>query len=319
MFLDGADVGWLGVHPHGPQLALDLELAAGPHDLRLMVDNLGRFNYGANTGERKGLLDTLYLDGQQEDLSAGWTALWQEAAFAGEAIAGARPAHLRPDAENVHLGRFAFQGTSVWLLREFEATPGRAYRLHLTGDRNAGALFVNGAAVARFSRHNGGGFIDQDISALVRPGTNVIALHIQGYAGLAWRATLLSYDPAQPLPARWSFAGGIMASEPVVALEAPPSGPAFYQAPFDYDPAVHGPGPFKINLAGLRKGQIWVNGRHLGRYWHLGPQEWYKLPASWLRASGNHLLIFDEEGALPTQFWVATDLAAARRLAGLET
>ncbi|HEU4324115.1 MAG TPA: beta-galactosidase, partial [Roseiflexaceae bacterium] len=183
VFLDGTDVGWLGVHPRGPRLTLDLDVSAGPHDLRLMVDNLGRFNYGANTGERKGLLDTLYLDARQEDLSAGWVALWQEAAFAGEAIAGARPAHLRPDAENVHLAHFAFQGPSVWLLREFAAEPGRAYRLRLTGDRNAGALFVNGVAVARFSRHNGGGFIDQDISGLLRPGANVIALNIQGYAG----------------------------------------------------------------------------------------------------------------------------------------
>lgn len=332
VLLDGADRGWLGLHPRGPRLTLELELPAGAHELRLLVDNLGRFNYGAGIGEPKGLLDTLYLDARQDDLSEGWAALWQEALFAGEALAAARPAHVRPDAEQVSLARFAFQGPSVWLLRDFAATPGRAYRLLITGDRNSGALFLNGVALARFSRHNGGGLIDQDISALVRPGANTLALNIQGYAGAPWRATLLSYDPRRPLPARWSFRAGLTPQDR--ELETPNSeprtpnpgrenraapadgaiaGPLFQRVTFAYDPALHGAGPFKLNLAGMRKGQLWLNGRNLGRYWHVGPQEWYKLPVSWLQAA-NELLIFDEEGADPGQIWIALDLPGARRL-----
>ena len=97
VLLDGEDVGWLGVHPHGPRLALPIHLSAGRHDLRVLADNLGRFNYGSNTGERKGLLDTLYWGGRQRDLTPGWVALWQEAVFAGESIAGAQPDAVRPD------------------------------------------------------------------------------------------------------------------------------------------------------------------------------------------------------------------------------
>ncbi|MBK9713313.1 MAG: hypothetical protein IPO81_18665 [Kouleothrix sp.] len=88
----------------------------------MLADNLGRLNYGSNTGERKGLLDTLYLGGRQIDPTAGWVALWQEAVFAGEALAGARAAFVRPDAaENVSPGNLAFQGPSLWLLRDVEA------------------------------------------------------------------------------------------------------------------------------------------------------------------------------------------------------
>lgn len=291
--LNGQDVGWLGIHPHGPQFTATLPVQAGQNDLRLLVDNLGRFNYGSNTGEQKGLLDTLYHGGQQHDISGGWVALWQEAVFAGEALANAKPWAVRPDAADVHLGRFAHQGQSVWLLRSFAAAAGYGYRLHITGDRNPGAVFVNGVAASRFSRHHGGGFQSIDLGPYLMPGTNVIALNIQHYAGLAWRATLLEYDMARPIAAEWSFRAGVTPGKP--ATEA---GMCFHRATFGYAPATDGDGPFRLAVHGLDKGQIWLNGRDVGRYWQIGPQEHYKLPASWMQAE-NELLLFDETGRQP--------------------
>ncbi len=325
VLLDGEDIGWLGVHPQGPRLALPIRLTDGRHDLRVLADNLGRFNYGSNTGERKGLLDTLYWGGRQHDLTAGWVALWQEAVFAGEAIAGARPDAVRPDMEDVSLDNFAFQGPSVWLLREFEAEETLSYLIQITGDRNPGALFVNGTAVARFSRHHGGGYIKADISHLTKPGTNVLALNIQGYAGAAWRATLLEYDRAQAIDATWSFRPGLEAGDlrmdasdavQVSSLQPPASSMAFYRASFAYDAASHGAGPFKLHLPGMVKGQIWLNGRNLGRYWQIGPQECYKLPVSWLRAD-NVLAIFDEAGARPDDVWISTDALGASQFVAI--
>src|SRR5262249_49066032 len=110
VLLDGGDVGWLGIHPQGPRLALPVRLASGRHDLRILADNLGRFNYGSNTGERKGLLDTLYWGGRQHDLTSGWVALWQEAGFAREAIAGARAAAGGPRPAGGGRGNFALPG-----------------------------------------------------------------------------------------------------------------------------------------------------------------------------------------------------------------
>ena len=56
--------------------------------------------------------------------------------------------------------------------------------------------------------------------------------------------------------------------------------------------------PFMFDAHGLRKGHLWLNGRALGRYWQIGPQEFYKVPAAWLQAE-NELLIFEEEDGLP--------------------
>lgn len=290
VLLNGEFIGVLGVHPHGPRYTLPLSLPAGRHDLRLLVDNLGRFNYGLNLGERKGLLAPLYLDGAQADISDGWAAYWQEVQFAGEAVANVKPWAARPDAVNVHLGRFAWSGPMVWLVRTIEVVAGRRYRVHITGDRNSGAFFVNGIAVERFSRHRSGGLIATDITDLLRPGINTLALQILNYAGAPWRATLVSYDADRPLPARWSFRAGVTVSD----QPAPPTGPAFVQAVFarsDLPANLH---RLALRPGTLDKGQIWLNGQNCGRFWQIGPQEEYKLPVSWLTAQ-NELLLFVEQ------------------------
>ena len=84
----------------------------------------------------------------------------------------------------------------------------------------------------------------------------------------------------------------------------------FHRAHFSYDAATHGTGPFKLYLPGMRKGQIWLNGQNVGRYWQIGPQEAYKLPVSWLQAE-NELLLFDEEGATPENVWIGIDALGA--------
>lgn len=290
VLLNGEFIGVLGVHPHGPRYMLPLSLPAGRHDLRLLVDNLGRFNYGLNLGERKGLLAPLYLNGAQADISDGWAAYWQEVQFAGEAVANVKPWAARPDAVNVHLGRFAWSGPMVWLIRTIEVAAGRRYRVHITGDRNSGAFFVNGIAVERFSRHRSGGFITTDITDLLRPGINTLALQILNYAGAPWQATLISYDAERPLPARWSFRAGVTVSD----QPAPPTGPAFVQAVFARSDLPVNLRRLAVRPGTLDKGQIWLNGQNCGRFWQIGPQEEYKLPVSWLTAQ-NELLLFIEQ------------------------
>ena len=298
VFIDGQPIGTVGISPDGPCWTLPVNLAAGQHNLRMLVDNLGRFNYGSNTGEQKGLLDHVYWGSKQEDLSKGWTALWQEAAFAGEALANAKPQHVRADAPDVDLGNFAFQGAHVWLLRDIDVAEGEGVILQFTGDRNPGALYVNGQAVQRFSRHHGGGYIKRDVSALLKPGRNTLALHIENYAGAAWQGQLLRFDRTQALQGEWYFKQGVTPSPTLPRLAGEEAVPRFYRARFAYDAEQHGREPFAFDAHGLRQGHLWLNGRALGRYWQIGPQEFYKVPAAWLQAE-NELLIFEEDDGAP--------------------
>ncbi|XP_059575794.1 beta-galactosidase-1-like protein 2 isoform X2 [Alligator mississippiensis] len=52
-----------------------------------------------------------------------------------------------------------------------------------------------------------------------------------------------------------------------------------------------------LKLEGWEKGVVFVNGRNLGRYWKIGPQETLYLPATWLWPGNNEIVVFEEHTA----------------------
>ncbi|KAL0308499.1 UNVERIFIED_CONTAM: Beta-galactosidase, partial [Sesamum radiatum] len=99
----------------------------------------------------------------------------------------------------------------------------------------------------------------------------------------------------------------------------------WYKTTFD---APEGSDPLAIDMINMGKGEIWINGQSIGRHWpgyiakgscgecnYAGTfsekkcqrgcdqpsQRWYHLPRSWLKSSGNLLVVFEEWGGDPTQ------------------
>ncbi len=71
---------------------------------------------------------------------------------------------------------------------------------------------------------------------------------------------------------------------------APAGRPAFYRGSFRPD----GAGDTWLDLSGWGKGVVWVNGRLLGRYWHIGPQQTLFVPGCWLRpGKANDIVVLD--------------------------
>ena len=73
----------------------------------------------------------------------------------------------------------------------------------------------------------------------------------------------------------------------------PCSGPCFYRAHFK----VEKPGDTFLDTRKLDKGMVWINGRPLGRFWNVGPQQTLYLPAPFLRSGENEIVVFDLNGA----------------------
>ncbi|MEU6801165.1 glycoside hydrolase family 35 protein [Streptomyces neyagawaensis] len=65
--------------------------------------------------------------------------------------------------------------------------------------------------------------------------------------------------------------------------------PAFHHGTFDVDT----PADTFLSLPGWTKGQAWVNGFHLGRYWNRGPQRTLYVPAPVLRPGTNELVLLE--------------------------
>ncbi|GER49164.1 beta-galactosidase [Striga asiatica] len=84
----------------------------------------------------------------------------------------------------------------------------------------------------------------------------------------------------------------------------------WYKTTFD---ALEGSNPVALNLGTMGKGEAWINGQSIGRYWisFLTPagtpsQIWYHLPRSFLRPTGNLLVLFEEEIGNPLGITVDT-------------
>ncbi|CAL5384877.1 unnamed protein product [Camellia sinensis] len=84
----------------------------------------------------------------------------------------------------------------------------------------------------------------------------------------------------------------------------------WYKTTFD---APGGTDPIVLSLGSMGKGEAWVNGKSIGRYWisFLTPagtptQTWYNVPRSFLTPTGNLLVVLDEEYGNPLDISIGT-------------
>ncbi|XP_060198279.1 beta-galactosidase 16-like isoform X1 [Lycium barbarum] len=84
----------------------------------------------------------------------------------------------------------------------------------------------------------------------------------------------------------------------------------WYKSVFD---APKGDDPIALNLGSMGKGEAWVNGQSIGRYWvsfrtlaGIPSQTWYNIPRSFLQQGDNLLVLFEEETGNPLDITVDT-------------
>ncbi|HXD00876.1 MAG TPA: beta-galactosidase, partial [Verrucomicrobiae bacterium] len=68
--------------------------------------------------------------------------------------------------------------------------------------------------------------------------------------------------------------------------------PAFWRGTFQLEK----PGDTFMDLRGWGKGDLWVNGHCLGRFWNIGPTQTAYAPGCWLRSGTNEIMILDYVG-----------------------
>jgi beta-galactosidase len=78
--------------------------------------------------------------------------------------------------------------------------------------------------------------------------------------------------------------------------KAAAEGPTLYRGTF----SIGKPTDTFLDMRAYGKGQIWVNGHALGRYWRIGPQGGLYLPGAWLHPGRNEVVLLDlDGGAVP--------------------
>ena len=83
------------------------------------------------------------------------------------------------------------------------------------------------------------------------------------------------------------------ASRNFVPLDANAKAPiGFYKGTF----TIKKVGDTFINMEHWGKGQVWVNGHAMGRFWNIGPQQTLYMPGCWLRKGENEIIVMDVVG-----------------------
>lgn len=69
-------------------------------------------------------------------------------------------------------------------------------------------------------------------------------------------------------------------------------GPAYYRTTFNLDQ----PGDVFLDMQTWGKGMVWVNGKAMGRFWEIGPQQTLFMPGCWLKKGENEIIVLDLKG-----------------------
>ena len=65
--------------------------------------------------------------------------------------------------------------------------------------------------------------------------------------------------------------------------------PAYYRATFELDRV----GDVFLDMQTRGKGMVWVNGKAMGRFWKIGPQQTLFMPGCWLKRGKNEIIVLD--------------------------
>ena len=305
IFRDGKPEAFIGDGPGGNGLAPASMTVGGT--LTVLVDNFGRYNYGAQVGEEKGLRSDFYVAkpvklGKPKVTDAPGPDMFQLAGYVPmQRVGERRPAQ-----------------TLTWSIKPGTRQP---MVLDLRGLPVAALLRVNGEAVATWHPVATGErlrvVLDPTVDGPFTGGTNTVELALtdplpDGAKPLD-HLTLYQCTANLTRKADWAFAPWVIPGDDAFSNAKPKEGqPTWYRTTFN---GRDGRCPLFLHPKGLSKGQIYLNGHNVGRYFMqtpdkkpVPPQSLYYLPEPWLHANKpNTLTLFDEHGFSPSSVELVHD------------
>jgi hypothetical protein len=281
VFANAQFVGTWGVGEGADRKPIPVSLRRGANDITLLVDNLGRVNYGSRLGEMKGLYGHIY---DAKPLRTRKFKLKREETFS-KRIVPRSLSHMIPELE----------AGPIWLA-EMDLTLSSVTPVHLsfTDVPHHVAVLCNDRVVGFYPSH-GMNYGDMTLGTELRKGRNRLKMLLWGDVDPKVLDHVVFHTLLEPISAgaKWRFRPWQMpeAEGPVVGKDQP----AWYATGFERPASDL---PVFLTILGAKKGQIFLNRHNVGRFWTIGPQQAYYLPECWLEDE-NELLIFEESGRIP--------------------
>lgn len=283
VFLNGAFLGTWGRGANARRALMDCQFKKGNNTLVVFADNLGRCTSAERLGELKGLYGQVF---EAKLLRISKPKLRKVEALPKRIV----PRHL------IHTTPI-LERLPLWEA-EISLNLSKVSPIHLSfaGVPHSVAVQCNDRAVALFIGETAN-FGDVTLGPELHKGKNVIRLLLWGDVKAKVLSSFALHELREELSAegQWQFRAW---TPPVANGGKTRAGyPTWFASRFKC-PVTDV--PLFAELGGVRKGQLFLNGHNLGRFWSVGPQSFYYLPECWLEED-NELLIFEEQGKAPSK------------------
>ena len=311
MFIDGQRQELFGVGPGAHAGVFELRASKGSQTLVVLADNLGRFAEGNDLGQCKGLWGHIY----QVKPMRGVKPKKREAAPVD-------PFALRGFISGQSLGTLSDSNQAVWTINHTRKT---AIIVDINGAESSGTFVLNDKPVAYYAGVTGA-CIDRivlDPAEHLKRGKNVLRFapdlrQDNAVEDMIKHAELFECVEVLTQGANaWAFAKwepphtSTFDEYDAAALRTIKNQPCWWRSSFDleHSDAHTRHLPLWLEMNGVSKGQAFINGRNIGRYFTatannkpVGPQTRLYVPDSWLKAGHpNEVVLFDEHGFEPTR------------------
>ncbi|WP_321437038.1 beta-galactosidase [uncultured Bacteroides sp.] len=164
-------------------------------------------------------------------------------------------------------------------------------------------IYVNGKLIARLDRRHGEDRVD--LPALKAGARLDILIEAMGRVnfdksihdrkGITQKVELISSGNAVNLK-NWTVYNlpddYKSAQDKKYTAKGKQSMPAYYRATFNLQKT----GDTFLDMETWGKGQVWVNGHAMGRFWEIGPQQTLYMPGCWLKKGENEIIVLDLKG-----------------------
>ncbi len=318
LFVDGARRHLFGAGPAADAGPFDLQLGSGRGGggsvLVALADNLGRFSSGNDLSRPTGLWGHVYEVKKLRSIKAKVQTANPASPFSLRGFISGLDASQSSDSEQ-----------AVWKFSHTRKTP---IILDIDGARCSGTFVLNDVPIAYYAGETGGcsdrillGAQNEDS---FKRGKNVLrfapdAKH--GSTGAAQEMAKIAkfYECVDSLTKSadgWAYAK--WEPPPAASYAVPPKSkskdargvPCWWRAKFDApNAAADDSTAYWLDTTGMSKGQAFLNGQNLGRYFTatgqgkpVGPQVRLYIPEPWLKPGhANEIILFDEYGFDPAR------------------
>ncbi|MBS3821683.1 MAG: beta-galactosidase, partial [Phycisphaerae bacterium] len=284
LYLNGEPIGIWGKGPDATREPMAASFKKGENALVALVDNLGRYSTGPYMDEPKGLYGHIW------DAKALRTSRFKvkSAESFPKRIIPRTLSHVTAELDDLPL---------VSAELSIPLTKPQPVHMTWTDIPHHMAVFVNDRPIGFYPKlaSNWG---DLTLGAGLKKGRNTLQILAWGEPDSDVFENFRFYNLLEPVSADgpWHARPWTMPGEVDSAREPIKNKPCWYATTFQYTPTTV---PLFVSIGVARKGQIFLNGHNLGRFWEVGPQPAYYLPEAWLEEGENELQLFEEQGNWP--------------------